>query len=117
MIWVILDRVVHLMTFMLLVLMISVIFNNNKTSQEVGNFTVKIDGLHSQTMKALSSNIEYFDSRINRLAENQDSYQVGIDQRVTVLESQMKSMQADKKNNQRIVNTNINNSNAVVNER
>lgn len=117
MIWVILDRVVHLMTFMLLVLMVSVIFNNNKTSQEVGNFTLKIDGLHQQTLKTISNNIEYFDQRFNSLSEVQNSYQVGTDQRVYVLEGQMKGLLSLQKNNQRVVNTNINNSNAVVNER
>lgn len=112
MIWVILDRIVHLVTLMLLILMVCIIFNNNKTTEQVGNFTLKVDGLHAQTLKAISSNVEYFETKFNKLAEIQDSYQVSTDQRVYILENRLKELQADKKSNQKIINTN--NSNAVI---
>jgi cell shape-determining protein MreC len=108
MIWVMIERIVHLTTLVLLIIMISIIFSNNKSTQEVGNFSIKLDSVKQDIYKVLNNNVEYFDARINKLAENQDSYQVGTDQRVYLLEQQIKLVQATNKNNNRIVNTNIN---------
>lgn len=112
MIWTLLERIVHLLTFVLLVLMMTVILTNSKSSEDIGNFGLKLDLAKQESLNAIKNNVEYFEARINNVAEKQDSYQVSTDQRVYVLEMRMKELQADKKNNQKIINNN--NSNAVI---
>lgn len=109
MIWTILERTIHLLTFVLLVAMLAIIMTNSKSSEDVGNFGLKLDVVKQESLNAIKNNVEYFEKRINNVSEKQDSYQVGTDQRVYVLEQRMKELQADKKNNQKVVNTNINN--------
>lgn len=108
MIWTTLKRTIDLLTFALLVLMLTVILTNSKSEEDVGNFGLKLDIMKQESLNAIKNNVEYFEKRINNVAEKQDSYQVGTDQRVYVLEMQMKQIQADKKNSQKVVNNNIN---------
>lgn len=110
--WVIVERIVHLLTLVLLIVMISIIMANNKSSEDFGNFSLKLDQFKQESLIVTSKNVDYFDGRVNKLAQVQDSYQVSTDQRVYVLEQRVKDLQADKKNNQKIINNN--NSNAVI---
>lgn len=112
MVWVIIERIVHLLTLMLLILMISIVMTNNKTSEDIGNFSLKLDQLRQDTLVVIGKNVDYADKRINGVAEAQDRYQVGMDQRVYIVEQRIKELLLDKKNNQRIINNN--NSNAVI---
>lgn len=107
MIWTILERTIHLLTFVLLVAMLAIIMTNSKSSEDVGNFGLKLDVVKQESLNAIKNNVEYFEKRINNVSEKQDSYQVGTDQRVYVLEQRMKELQADKKNNQKVVQNNI----------
>lgn len=109
MIWTLLERIVHLLTFVLLVLMMTVILTNSKSSEDIGNFGLKLDLAKQESLNAIKNNVEYFEARINNVAEKQDSYQVSTDQRVYVLEMRMKELQADKKQNQKVIQNNINN--------
>jgi hypothetical protein len=110
--WVIVRRVADLLTLVLLIIMISIVMTNSKSSEDFGNFGLKLDKYKQESAKVMSSNIEYMDKRVNGLAETQDRYQVSTDQRVYILESQMKLMMLDRKTNQKIINNN--NSNAVI---
>jgi len=107
MIWTILERTIHLLTFVLLVAMLAIIMTNSKSSEDVGNFGLKLDVVKQESLNAIKNNVEYFEKRINNVSEKQDSYQVGTDQRVYVLEQRMKELQADRKNNQKVVQNNI----------
>jgi ribose 5-phosphate isomerase len=107
MIWTILERTIHLLTFVLLVAMLAIIMTNSKSSEDVGNFGLKLDVVKQESLNAIKNNVEYFEKRINNVSEKQDSYQVGTDQRVYVLEQRMKELQADKKNNQKVIQNNI----------
>ena len=107
MIWTILERTIHLLTFVLLVAMLAIIMTNSKSSEDVGNFGLKLDVVKQESLNAIKNNVEYFEKRINNVSEKQDSYQVGTDQRVYVLEMRMKELQADKKNNQKVVQNSI----------
>jgi ribose 5-phosphate isomerase len=87
--------------------MLAIIMTNSKSSEDVGNFGLKLDVVKQESLNAIKNNVEYFEKRINNVSEKQDSYQVGTDQRVYVLEQRMKELQADKKNNQKVVQNNI----------
>lgn len=82
---------------------------NSKSSEDFGNFGLKLDKYKQESAKVMSSNIEYMDKRVNGLAETQDRYQVTTDQRVYVLEQRIKELQLDKKSSQKMINNNINN--------
>ena len=103
MIWTALKRIIDLLTFALLVVMLIIILTNSKSSEDIGNFGLKLDIAKQESLNAIKNNVEYFEKRINSVAEKQDSYQVGTDQRVYVLEMQMKQIQADKKNRQKVI--------------
>jgi hypothetical protein len=81
---------------------------NNKSSEDFGNFGLKLDQLKQESQTVMTKNIDYFDKRVNTLAEIQDRYQVTTDQRVYVLEMRIKELQTDKKQSQRVINNNIN---------
>ncbi|MNW18715.1 hypothetical protein D3C71_2183870 [compost metagenome] len=68
-------------------------------------------------MKVVANNTDYLEQRVNKASERQDDYQVSTDQRVYVLEQQMKALQADKKNGQKVINNNINTNTAMNNEK
>lgn len=112
MVWLFIKRTVDVLTLMLLIIMISIVVTNSKSAEDFGSFGLKLDQFRQESLTVMSKNIDYFDTRTNKLAEVQDRYQVSMDQRVYVIENQVKLLQADKKQNQRIINNNQ--SNAVI---
>ncbi len=112
MIWKILDRAGTLAYLLLSTILITILMTNSSENAGVNNYAQKLDVVKKDALNAISNNVNYFENRINKLSETQDSYQVSTDQRVYVLEQRVKDLQADKKNNQRIINNN--NSNAVI---
>lgn len=105
--WVIVRRVADLLTLVLLIIMISIVMTNSKSSEDFGNFGLKLDKYKQESAKVMSSNIEYMDKRVNGLAETQDRYQVTTDQRVYVLEQRIKELQNNNKISQKMIQNNI----------
>ena len=108
MVWLFIKRTVDVLTLMLLIVMITIVMTNSKSAEDFGNFGLKLDQFKQESLTVMSKNVDYFDSRVNKLAEVQDRYQVNTDQRVYVMEQRMLQLQADKKNSQKVVNNNIN---------
>lgn len=108
MFWVIVERTVHLTTLLLLIVMLSIIFTNNKSSHDFSSLELKIEDSKSDLKRVISKNMDYSDGRINKLSENQDNYQILVDRRMHIMEMQVKGLVEDKKSNQKIVNNNIN---------
>lgn len=115
MVWVIIERCVHLVTLVLLVLMICIIFNNNKAGDERNNFNLQLEQFKAENQKVRTSNISYLENRINRVAETQDGYQVTTGSKLSLLENRLDRLAEQYKISPKIINTNNNNSNAVVN--
>ena len=113
MVWVIIERFVHLMTLVLLILMISIVFNNNKTGDERNAFSLKLEEFKQESKKVTSNNITYVEGRINTLAEIQDGYQVSTSNKLYILEKRMDKLDQQNKVTPRIINNN--NSSAVIN--
>lgn len=105
--WVIVRRVADLLTLVLLIIMISIVMTNSKSSEDFGNFGLKLDKYKQDSAKVMSSNIEYMDKRVNGLAETQDRYQVTTDQRVYVLEQRIKELKNTNKSSQKMIQNNI----------
>lgn len=112
MVWTILDRVVSLTFLLLSITTLILLLNTASATKEASNFGEKLELYKQESMKVMSNNINYIDGRLNKVSENQDSYQVSSDQRLYIIEMQVKQLMTDKKNNQKIINNN--NSNAVI---
>jgi hypothetical protein len=109
MVWVIVERVVHLFTLVLLIVMLSIIFTNNKASQDSLHFETKLSQYKEENQTVRNNNIAYIEKRINKLQEQQDNYQILVDRRLLIMESQVRILSDSNKSNQKVVQTNINN--------
>lgn len=112
MVWIIIDRIVSLTFLLVAITVLILLLNTASATKEGSNFSEKLDLYKQESLKVMSNNMNYFDTRINKVAENQDSYQVSTGQRLYVLEMQVKTLEADKRNNQKVINNNQ--SNAVI---
>lgn len=61
-----------------------------------------------EVQDAMFSNVAYLENKINRVAEGSDSYQIGINSRIYILEERMKALEARTKTNPRVTNINTN---------
>lgn len=112
MVWTIVDRVVSLTFLMLAITTLILLLNTASATKEASNFAGMLELYKQESIKVMSNNINYVDGRLNKVSENQDSYQVSTDQRMYILEMQVKQLVLDKKSNQKIINNNQ--SNAVI---
>lgn len=107
MVWTILDRVVSLTFLLLSITTLILLLNTASATKEASNFGEKLELYKQESMKVMSNNINYIDGRLNKVSENQDSYQVSSDQRLYIIEMQVKQLMVDKKNNQKVIQNNI----------
>lgn len=113
MVWVIIERVVHLTTLMLLILMITIIFTNNKSGEDRDNFSLKLEQFKQDSLGVMSNNVSYLETRINKSNESQDNYQNTTTTRIYLLEKRVEKLEQGSKLNNKIINNNI--SNATIN--
>ena len=59
-------------------------------------------------MDVEAANVNYLETRLNRISEISDSYQSNMTRRVNVLEERMKSLEAKRTTPARVTNTNTN---------
>lgn len=108
MIWKILDRAATLAYLLLSAILITILMNNSSENAGVNNYAQKLTLVQQEIGKVIANNTDYLEQRVNKTSERQDDYQVSTDQRIYVLEMRMKELQADKKQNQKIITNNIN---------
>lgn len=108
MLWVIIERVIHLFTLVLLIVMLSIIFTNNKSSNDILQFDEKLTQYKEENQNTRANNIAYIEKRINKLQEQQDTYQILVDRRLQIMDNQMRTLSETNKVNQRVINTNVN---------
>jgi len=108
MFWTVVDRIVNLTFLLLAILIITLLLNTSSASHEGLLFSEKLEAFRQETLKAMSNNVTYIETRINRVSENQDSYQVSSSSRMNVLDQRLSKLEADEKKNQRVVNVNNN---------
>ena len=70
------------------------------------NNVAGIEALRKQLQDQNLKNVYYLEGRINRVADVSDSYQNGVNSRISVLESRMESLEVRKRDNSRIINNN-----------
>lgn len=108
MVWVIIERFVHLTTLVLLILMITIVFSNNKSSDERSNFSLQLEDFKQEVGRVRAKNIDMLEGRINRLSETQDNYQNTTSSKLSILEAKVMKLEAEDKKSSRVVNTNVN---------
>lgn len=107
MVWTIIDRVVSLTFLLLAVTTLILLLNTTAATKEASNFSEKLELYKLESQKVMANNIAYIDNRLNKNAENQDSYQVSTDQRMYIIEQRLLQLQTANKNNQKVIQTNI----------
>lgn len=107
MVWKILDRAGTLAYLLLSTILITILMNNSSENAGKNNYAQKLTVVQQEIMRVISNNTDYLEQRVNKVSERQDDYQVSTDQRVYILEMRIKELQADKKQGQKVIQTNI----------
>ena len=87
-------------TFLLLASLL--IYDRWDNSNNVASIEALKKELQDQNLK----NVYYLEARQNTISSRQDDYQVNVNRRIDVLENRMESLEARKRDNSRIINTN-----------
>lgn len=97
------------LTFLLLaVTIIVVLLKDNKERIVVDSARSDIAIIREDLNKALSVNATYFEQRLNKTDERQDSYQTSTSSRMRVIEERLLIIENNNKQSTRVVNNNIN---------
>jgi len=109
--WKTLNLVVNLTFLLLAITIMSILLKNDNYRADLSSYQVALTELRQDVNKANQSNFTYLEDKANRIAANQDSYQVNMSRRIEILEARQQSLEMRKRDNSRI----INNNSAVVN--
>jgi len=90
MLWVIIERVVHLITLVILIIMLAVIFQNSKIRSDGNSFIQRLEDYKAENEGTRSRNIELIERRNSILQEQQNAYQITVDKRLSVMENTIK---------------------------
>lgn len=108
MFWKVLNLVVNCTFLLLAVTIMTILLRNDAYRNDFANYEVALQDLQRDINKVNQSNFVYLEAKANRVAENQDSYQVNMSRRVDVLEERMKALEARRNASARVTNTNTN---------
>lgn len=107
--WDILKRAIDVIHFVVLILMVSILFLNNNTSEQVATYGLKMESLKEDVMKVISNNTSYLEQRQNRIDAKQDNYQNTSSTQISLLNQRVEKLEKAYKNDTKIINTNTNN--------
>jgi hypothetical protein len=107
-----LTTIVNLTFLLLSVTILVILLRNESYRSDLKNYEIALQTFQEQFRKVNDGNIHYFETRINRLSDNQDSYQNTTSSRLDILEVKVQKLEQQNKQNSRIINNN--NSSAIV---
>ncbi len=105
--WDILKRMIDIIHFIILILMVSILFINNKSGEDNASFSLKLESAKQEMIKLVGNNTNYLESRINRTDEKQDNYQNTSSNQISLLTKRIEKMEQGSKNNQKVIQNNI----------
>lgn len=111
MFWKTLNLFVNLTFLLLAITIMTILLKNDNYRADLSSYQVALTELRQDVNKANQSNFTYLEDKANRIAANQDSYQVNMSRRIEILEARQQSLEMKKRDNSRT----INNNSAVVN--
>ena len=103
-----LRTVVDLSFLALTVVLITTLLADRYDSSADAAISLEIQNLRKDVLDASMRNVIFLETKINRVAELSDSYQVNTTRRIDVLERRMDSLETRAKSNSRVINTNTN---------
>lgn len=107
MFWKVLNLVVSCTFLLLAVTIMTILLRNDHYRSDFSDYQTALQDLQRDMIKTNQSNFVYLESKANRIAENQDSYQINTTRRIDVLEQRMESLDKRTQNNgSRIINNN-----------
>lgn len=106
MFWKTLNLVVNLTFLLLAITIMTILMRNESYRKDFSSYETAIIDLKQEVNKVNQSNYIYLESKINRVASNQDSYQTNTSRRLDVLEIRQQNLENRKRDSTRIVNTN-----------
>lgn len=109
--WKTLNLFVNLTFLLLAITIMTILLKNDNYRADLSSYQVALTELRQDVNKANQSNFTYLEDKANRIAANQDSYQVNMSRRIEILEARQQSLEMRKRDNSRT----INNNSAVVN--
>jgi len=101
-----LRTVVDLSFLALAVVLITTLLADRYDSNNEAAISLEIQNLRKDVLNASMQNVRYLEDKINRVSSSSDSYQVSVNNRLSVLENRMQSLDTRTKENTRIVNNN-----------
>ena len=101
-----LRTVVDLSFLALTVVLITTLLADRYDSSADAAISLEIQNLRKDVLDASMKNVIFLETKINRVAELSDSYQVNTTRRVDVLEERVKMLQSNARSSSRIINTN-----------
>lgn len=107
-----LTTIVNLTFLLLSVTILVILLRNESYRSDLKNYEIALQAFQEQFRKVNDGNIHYFETRINRLSDNQDSYQNTTSSRLDILEVKVQKLEQQNKQNNKIINNN--NSSAVI---
>lgn len=106
--WDILKRAIDIIHFVVLILMVSILFISNKSSEDNASFSLKLENAKQEMIKLVGNNTEYLENRLNKTDEKQDNYQNTSSSQISLLTKRVDMLEQDKKLGQKVINNNIN---------
>lgn len=108
MFWKTLNLTVNCTFLLLAITIMTILLRNDNYRSDFSNYEVALHELRREVNKVNQSNFMYLEDKINRVAGNQDSYQVNTTRRLEVLEVRQQNLENRKRDNNRIINNNTN---------
>lgn len=108
MFWTYLQGAVNFVFLLLAVTLLSLLWSNTQDLNKDANMQKHFEIFKESVHKAMSNNIQYVETRINKIAQNSDDYQVSTSNRLYVLEDKVKKLEQDNKASSRNININTN---------
>lgn len=104
--WKTLNLVVNCTFLLLAITIMTILLKNDNYRTDFSNYEMALQGLRQEVNKVNQSNFMYLEDKINRVAGNQDSYQVNTTRRIEVLEVRQQNLENRKRDSNRIINNN-----------
>lgn len=110
MLWKVIERTVQIV---FLTLATTMLFERWTEEQSAA----QLNALKKEVVTAGDSSLRYYEGRVNTLQAQQDSYQLGVSNRLSLIEERVRVLEQENRSlkvQQRINNTNLNYNNQVV---
>lgn len=104
--WKTLNLVVNCTFLLLAITITTILLRNESYRDDFSSYETALQELRREVNKVNQSNFIYLEDKINRVAGNQDSYQVNMTRRIEVLEVRQQSLESRKRDSSRIINNN-----------